>query len=159
MKVILQKDVQSLGDAGDIKEVAAGYARNYLIPRKLAVLAQAGSTRAALHLKKLAEIKRAKRVQEMQGVALELKSLGEITVAMRVGADRKLFGSVTPHLIAQSLAQKGFTLDKRKIEISEPIKALGVSTIKVKLAEGNTVPLSVKVVAAGEEENVEAAAG
>jgi large subunit ribosomal protein L9 len=151
MKVILQKDVSNLGDAGDIKEVASGFARNYLIPRKLAVAARAGSTKNALHQKRMIEVRRAKRIAEMKEVAGNLSSAGKIEISMRVGADNKLYGSVTPHMIAQALSARGFVVDKRKIEISEPIRSLGESQVKIKLAENNTVPLTVLVTGIADE--------
>jgi large subunit ribosomal protein L9 len=147
MKVILQKDIPSLGDAGEIKEVAAGHARNYLIPRRLVIPASVGSTRALEHQKRLIAIKAEKRKKEMEDVAARMKGVGPLVVKVRVGAKGKLFGSVTSMVVANALGELGFVLDKRKIEIGESIKSLGEFPIKVRLAEEITVPLKISVVA------------
>lgn len=146
MKVILQKDVPNLGDAGEIKEVAAGYARNFLIPRKLVVAAIGGSTKAAEHQKKQMALRAEKRHNEMADVSEKLKALGTIEVQVRVGAKGKLFGSVTSLTISQALTDAGFTVDKRKVELSDSIKSTGTYQVKVKLAEKISVPLTISVV-------------
>ncbi|MBX7058002.1 MAG: 50S ribosomal protein L9 [Leptospirales bacterium] len=147
MKVILQRDVANLGDAGDVKEVSRGFARNYLLPRKLVVLAQAGSQRALDHQKKLIQQKNAKRHTEMQKVAQELQGVKSIEVSVRVGARNKMFGSVTTQQIAAALAEKGFAVDRRKVELSDKIRNLGAYTIRIRLAEKVIVPLQLQVVA------------
>lgn len=152
MKVILQKDVPNLGDAGEIKDVASGFARNYLIPRKLVIPALEGNTRALEHQKKLMEIKSARRAKEMEGVAEKLKGLGSVQVSVRVGVGNKMFGSVTPMQIAQVLAENDFAIDRRKIELGEKIKAPGNYNFKVKLAEKISVPLTLEVIPIHEEE-------
>ena len=154
MKVILQKDVPNLGDAGEIKDVAAGFARNFLIPRKLVVAASTGSARAAEHQKKLMELSIEKRNQEMQSVAENLKALGELEMPVRVGSRGKLFGSVTTMAISQALHAAGFPVDKRKVELSENIKSTGKYQVKIRLAEKIIVPLSINVVA--DEESIAA---
>lgn len=147
MKVILQKDIPSLGDSGEIKEVAAGYARNYLIPKNLVIPASAGSTRALEHQKRLMAVKSEKRKKEMEGVAERMKGLGAVEIKVRVGAKGKLFGSVTTMAIAAALAEEGFVLDKRKIDTGESIKALGEYSVKVRLTDEITVPVKINVVA------------
>ncbi len=146
MKVILQKDVPNLGDAGDVKDVADGFARNYLLPRKLVVPAVGNSTKALEHHKKVIARKQAKRHQEMSGLAEKLKALGSVEIAVRVGQKKKLYGSVTPMDVARALTEKGFTIEKRKIEVTDPIRVLGNHKVRVRLAEKILVPLSVTVV-------------
>ncbi|RHX90827.1 50S ribosomal protein L9 [Leptospira stimsonii] len=135
MRVILQKDVINLGDAGDLKEVADGYARNFLFPKKLAVRANEGNTKAALHQKKLGELKREKRKKAMEGFSSNLVGK-EYEIVVKTGGGDKLFGAVTPMDVASILKKDGIELDKRKIEIAEPIRSLGSYKIKIRLAEG-----------------------
>ncbi|MBM9502006.1 50S ribosomal protein L9 [Leptospira sp. 201903071] len=135
MRVILQKDVINLGDAGDLKEVADGYARNFLFPKKLAVRANEGNTKAALHQKKLGELKREKRKKAMEGYSSNINGK-EYDIVVKTGGGDKLFGAVTPMDIASLLKKDGIELDKRKIEIAEPIRSLGSYKIKIRLAEG-----------------------
>ncbi|MDF3819237.1 50S ribosomal protein L9 [Leptospira sp. 96542] len=145
MKVVLQKDVLNLGDAGDIKEVADGYARNFLIPRRFAVRANEGNTKAAVHQKRLADLKREKRVKVMKelGASIDGKTY---EIKVKVGENDKLFGSVTANDIALAIKKGGVELDKRKLDLGEPIKTLGETKIKVKLAEGVVPQIIVKVV-------------
>ena len=135
MRIILQKDITNLGDAGDIKEVSPGYARNYLIPKKLAIIATDKSAKAVEFQKKLAQIKKENRKKSMQELAKQIEA-NTYTVSVKVGENDKLFGSVTSLDIANSLKSTGIEIDKRKIEISEPIKTLGTYQVKVKLADG-----------------------
>lgn len=164
MKVILQKDVANLGDAGEIKEVASGYARNYLLPRKLVIPAHAGSQRALEHHKRIMEQKATKRNAAMAKVSENLAGVKSLEITVRVGSNDRMFGSVTTAQIAALLSEKGFPLDKRKVELGEKIRALGNYQIKIRLAEKITVPLELVVVAdaesqaAAEEEAAEVAA-
>ncbi len=145
MKVILQKDHPNLGEAGDIKEVADGFARNFLIPQKIAIRADEGSTKAALHQKKLAEIKKEKKKKSLDGIAQTLKGK-EVEVFVKVGENDKLYGSVTHQDVANAIQSTfGIELDKRKIEFPENIKSLGQFNIKIKLAEGIQPELKLKV--------------
>jgi len=132
MKVILRKDFSQLGKIGDIVDVKNGYALNYLIPRQIAYHATPGSIRVLEEEKKqLAKI----NAKELEG-ARELSSQFEnlsVTIPVKVGEEDKLFGTVTSQDIADALAAKGYDIDKRKIEIAEPIKALGIYEITVKL--------------------------
>jgi large subunit ribosomal protein L9 len=147
MKVILQKDVPALGDAGDIKEVAEGYARNYLLPKKLVIVANESSRKAAEHQKKLIKIKKEKRKKASEGMAGSISGL-EITIPAQVGEEGKLFGSVTTMDIAKQLKERGFTIDKRKIQLDAPIRQEGEYTVNIKLDEG--INASVKVIVARE---------
>jgi len=144
MKVILQKDVPNLGDAGDIKEVADGYARNYLLPRKLVIPADESSRRVVEHQKRLIRIKKEKRKKQSQKTAESLAGM-ELRIAARVGEEGKLFGSVTSMDIAKSLKERGFEIDKRKIVIEQPIKQEGEYTVVIKLDEGQSVEIKVIV--------------
>lgn len=155
MKVILQKDINGLGDAGEVKEVKDGYARNYLLPRKLVLPAHAGSARALQHQQRLLAFKAERRKKAMQQLAGQMESVQEVEVGVMVGARKKLFGSVTPLMIAKALEEKGFTIDKRKIDLPESIRALGTYKVRIKLADGITVPLSVHVVPLNEVEEEE----
>lgn len=145
MKVILQKDVINLGDAGEVKEVADGYARNYLIPKKFAIRASEGSAKMALHQKRLADLKRDRRVKSMKEVASSLEGQS-IEIQVKAGENDKIFGSVTAQDIAQALADKGFTVDKRKVDLEQPIKAIGEYKIRLKLAEGIHSQINLAVV-------------
>jgi len=147
MKVILKQDIPNLGDAGEVKNVADGYARNYLIPKKLVISFNESSKKALEHQKRLIEIKKQKRKKIVQEIAKSYESLGTIEVAVRVGAKNKLFGSVTNAMIAKIIEEKtGKPIDRRKIQLNEPIKQLGEYKIKIHLSEEVTIPLVVKVV-------------
>jgi large subunit ribosomal protein L9 len=146
MKVILQKDVPSLGDASEIKNVADGYARNFLIPRKLAIPATKGSTKSAIHHQKIVELKKDKRNKEMKEVSGKIEGVA-IEISVKTGENDKLFGSVTPHEIAKTLSKTiGIDIDKRKIDLQDPIRNLGEYKLKVKLADGIHPQILVRVV-------------
>jgi len=146
MEVILREHVDHLGRRGDLVKVADGYARNYLLPRKLALLATEGNKkqiereRVKFDLKELEEQKVAQAVAErMAGV--------EIEIARKVGETEALYGSVTSSDIAAALAAKGFELDRRKLQLAEPLKRIGEFDIPVKLHRDVTAHIKVKVVA------------
>ena len=145
MKVILQKDIPSLGDAGDIKEVAEGFARNYLLPKKLVIIANDSSKKAIEHQKKLIKIKKDKRKKSSEQIAQSMSGV-ELTITAQVGEEGKLFGSVTSMDIAKHLKEKGFEIDKRKILLDAPIKQEGEFKISIKLEEGLTASVKVNVV-------------
>lgn len=145
MKVVLQKDVVNLGDAGEVKEVASGYARNYLFPKKLALRANEGNAKVAAHQKKLIELKKDKRKKAMKDVSGQLN--GKVfEIEVKTGKNDRLFGSVTSMDIAKLLAENGFEIEKRKIDIPEPIKTLGVFKVRLKLAEGIQSVIDIKVI-------------
>ena len=144
MKVILQKDVANLGDAGDIKDVAEGYARNFLLPRKLVIPADESSKKVVEHQKKLIKLKKEKRKKNSEKLAGSMAGL-ELNITVQVGEEGKLFGSVTSMDIAKKLKEKGFDIDKKKIIIESPIKQEGEYTIKIKLDEGQTPSIKVTV--------------
>ena len=145
MKVILQKDIPSLGDAGDIKEVAEGFARNYLLPKKLVIFANESSKKAIDHQMKLIKIKKDKRKKTSEQIAAGMSGV-ELTITAKVGEEGKLFGSITSMDIAKHLKEKGFDIDKRKILLDAPIKAEGEYKISIKLEEGLTATVKVIVV-------------
>lgn len=150
MKVILQKDIPNIGDAGEIKEVRDGYARNFLIPRKMVLPATAGSTKAAVHQKRLINLKTEKRRKEMAQLSEKLKSIAEIEMMIRVGAKNRVFGSITSAMIAKVIEEKTdgqLIIDRRKIEPGDPIKALGEYKLRINLAADIKVPFVVKVIA------------
>ncbi len=132
MKVILRKDHDKLGKIGELVDVKDGYARNYLIPMKVAFAATSGNMRALEEEKRQSAQRQAKEVKSSQKLAVELEKLS-LTIQMKVGEDEKLFGSVTSQMIADALKEKGFEIDKRIIDLEEPIKALGIYTVPVKL--------------------------
>lgn len=145
MKVILSKDVPNLGDAGDTKEVASGYARNYLFPKKLALRADDSNAKVAQHQKRLAEIKREKKKKELKEVANSLQNK-VIEIPVKVGEKDKLFGSVTAIDISNALKKLGQDIEKRKIEVPEHIKSLGDYKVKIKLSDGIQANIEIKVV-------------
>jgi large subunit ribosomal protein L9 len=132
MKVILRKDHEKLGSTGSVVDVKDGYARNYLIPNNLAYPASAGSVRALEEEKKQVTMRANKELKAGERLAAELEKVS-ITLQMKVGEDEKLFGSVTAQMIGDALKEKGFEIDKRIIDLEEPIKALGIYTVNVKL--------------------------
>jgi large subunit ribosomal protein L9 len=145
MKVILRKDQEKLGTVGAVVEVKAGYARNYLVPKGIAYPATEGSIRALEEEKKQAGRRETKLLKASQARAAELEKLS-LTIKVKVGEDEKLFGSVTSQDIADAVKEKGIELDKRIIDVPEPIKALGIYTVDVKLHPSVTGKLKVWVV-------------
>ncbi len=144
MKVILQKDIPNLGDAGDVKEVAAGYARNYLLPKNLVMLYNESSHKAKEHQNALIKKKKEKRKKESEKIADAIKGL-DIRLSAKVGEDDRLFGSITTGDIAKKLAEAGYPIDKRKLHLDENIKTLGEHSVSVKLEEGLTTSIKVTV--------------
>jgi large subunit ribosomal protein L9 len=132
MKVILRQEFEQLGHIGDVIDVKEGYARNYLLPRSIAYLATPSSIQRLEEEKKQQSRGVEKEKRSSEKLAAELEKVS-ITIQMKVGEDEKLFGSVTSQMIAESLKEKGLTIDKRHIELEESIKALGIYTVNVKL--------------------------
>jgi len=145
MKVILRKDQEKLGAVGALIDVKDGYARNYLIPKGIAFPATEGSLRALEEEKKQAGRRETKVLKASQQRAVELEKLS-ITIKVKVGEDEKLFGSVTAQDIADAVKEKGIDLDKRIIEVPEPIRALGIYTVDAKLHPQVTGKIKVWVV-------------
>lgn len=148
MKIILQKDVINLGDAGEVKEVADGYARNFLFPKKLAIRASEGSTKMALHQKRLADLKKEKKAKEMKNLSSQIDGQS-LEIKVKTGENDKIFGSVTSGDISNALSAKGFSVDKRKIDLEQPIKSLGEFKIKLRLAENVQATINLAVIGQG----------
>ncbi len=132
MKVILRRNFDQLGKVGDVANVKDGYARNYLIPRQIAYQATKGNILALEEEKKQILKKEAKELDIAQKLANEIEKVS-ITIPVKVGEEDKIFGTVTSQMIADSMKEKGFDVDKRKIEITEPIKSLGIYSVAIKL--------------------------
>jgi len=148
MKVILLEDIKNVGKKGSVYNAAEGYARNFLLPRKLAIEANKANMNE-LELKRKAETGKAQK--ELESAERSGKALNDVTVTVRVkaGENGKLFGSVTNREIAQALyEQHNITVDKKRITISEPIKSTGGTVVDVKLHSNITAKLSVDVVKA-----------
>ena len=150
MEVILREHVDNLGRRGEIVKVAAGYARNYLLPRKLALPATAGNRKHVERERRIMEAREAEEKGQAEALASRL-ALVEISIARRVGETEQLFGSVTAVDIAEYLKGKGFEIDRRKLILPEPIKTLGGHQVPLKLHREVSVPLTVKVVKEGAE--------
>lgn len=148
MKVILQEDIKGLGKKGDLVDVAEGYGRNYLFPRKLAVSVTEGKLRDASFISEGRAKKDARLHQNATNLAAKMDGL-TVTVASRAGEGGKLYGAITSRDIALELERVLHqTIDKRKIELSEPIKSLGMYKVQVRLHPGVQVAVQVQVVAA-----------
>ena len=145
MKVILMQDVKGKGKKGQMIEVSDGYARNYMLPRKIAVEATADAVNTMRMNDKAAAEKAAKERAEAMEISKKLRDMTLVVTAKGGGAGR-LFGSVTNQEIADALKQSsGIALDKRKIVISDPIKSVGTYTVQCKLGYEITAPLTVKI--------------
>jgi large subunit ribosomal protein L9 len=148
MQVILREHVDNLGRRGEIVRVADGYARNYLLPRKLALLATEGNKKQIERERGKFVAKEAEEQKVAEALAERLGAL-EIAIAKKVGETEALYGSVTTADIAEALAAQGFQIDRRKLHLSEPIKRLGDFDIPVRLHPDVTAHLKVRVVAEG----------
>jgi large subunit ribosomal protein L9 len=148
MEVILREHVDNLGKRGEIVKVADGYARNYLLPRKLALPATDGNRKHVERERKIMESREAEEKGQAEAMAARLAAI-DISIARRVGETDQLYGSVTSADIADVLKAKGFDIDKRKLILPEPIKAIGDHDVPLKLHREVTVPLKVHVVKEG----------
>ncbi|MFH1438415.1 MAG: 50S ribosomal protein L9 [Pseudomonadota bacterium] len=146
MKIILQEDIKNLGRSGDVVTVKDGFARNYLIPKNLAIRATTKNVKVLSHQKKLIDARIAKRKKTFESLkeALEGRS---ITVPMAVGKDEKLYGSVTARDIEHALLEDNIKVDKKLILLKENIKTLGVYPVHIALGDGEEVEIKVWVVA------------
>ncbi len=145
MKVILRQNYEALGQVGDIVDVKDGYARNFLIPRNIAYAALAGNIRALEEEKKNLAKKTEQELQAAETLAAELEKVS-VTIPVQVGEEDKIFGTVTTQMITDALKEKGYDVDKRKIEIDEQIKSLGIYGISIKLHPNVTAKIKVWVV-------------
>ena len=148
MEVILREHVDNLGRRGEIVKVADGYARNYLLPRKLALPATEGNRKHVERERKIMEAREAEEKGQAASIATRLSAV-DITIARRVGETEALYGSVTAADIADYLKARGFEIDRRKLILPEPIKTLGDHDVPLKLHREVTVPLTVHVVREG----------
>ena len=144
MEVILREDIEKLGSRGQVVKVAAGYARNFLLPKRLAVAATESNKKIVEQERQAHLRKEAKLVGEAQDLAKIMLGTA-ITIKQKAGEADQLFGSVTSKDIADALAAKGFNIDRRKIQLNDPIKQLGEYTVPVKLHKDVTVDVSVLV--------------
>ena len=149
MEVILKEDVQKLGHRGDVVKVADGYGRNYLLPKKLAIEATAGNKKVIEQMKASAVRKAQKDKADAEALAKQFEGVS-VTITRRAGEQDQLFGSVTSSDIAAELEKKGFTVDRRKIELDQPIKTVGEHNVSIRLFR--EVSATVKVTVAKEEE-------
>ncbi len=149
MDVILREDIDNLGIRGEMVKVAAGYARNYLLPKKLAVAATESN-------KKIVEQERQAHLRKEAKLASEATDLAKLmtgtvlTISAKAGENDQLFGSVTAKDVAEALEAKGFTIDRRKIQLDEPIRSLGEHKVMVRLHREVSTEVTVNVVRAGE---------
>ncbi|MCI0329474.1 MAG: 50S ribosomal protein L9 [candidate division Zixibacteria bacterium] len=150
MKVILKEDVEKLGKVGEVVRVADGYARNYLLPRQLATVATKGTLKAVEHITREKALRDQKRRRELERLKQSIEKLSLMT-EKETGEEDRLFGSVTSSEIAELLAQQGIGVDRRKIELEEPIKALGIYEVPVRLGLDITATLKLWVVRKKEE--------
>ena len=145
MEVILKEDVANLGQIGEVVRVRDGYARNFLLPRGLVLEANKKNLKTFEHHKKIVGDQKQKIVRQAQAVGDQLNGVS-LVIAMKVGEEGKLFGSVTNIHIEKALKAKGLSVDRRKIQLAEPIKVAGDYNVPVRLSADITVPLKVSVV-------------
>jgi large subunit ribosomal protein L9 len=145
MEVILREHVDNLGQRGEVVKVAAGYARNFLLPRKLALLVNDGNRKLVDRERKIADTREAEERQTAEALAARIAQI-ELTISRRVGDTEQLYGSVTSADLAEALSTKGIDVDRRKIQLGEPLKALGETSVPIKLHRDVTAQLKVHVV-------------
>ncbi len=145
MQVLLLKDIEGLGHAGDIVEVSGGYARNYLLPRKLAITATPGAQKQAQSIREAAQRRRDRKLLEAKSLAARVD--GQVlTFKMRVGEGDRLYGSVTNSDIAEALSRAtGLEVERRNVELEHPLKTLGQHPVTVKIGSGVTATVQVNV--------------
>ncbi len=150
MEVILREHVDNLGRRGDIVKVANGYARNYLLPRNLALLPTEGNRKHIERERAKFEVREAEDRKVAEALAERLSNIS-ISIARKVGETEALYGSVTTADIAEALAAKGFEIDRRKLQLGEPIRKIGAFDVPVKLHRDVTARVKVQVIAEGSE--------
>lgn len=147
MRIILLQDHEGLGSAGDQQDVKDGYARNYLIPKGVALKADKNSLKRFQEMARLKEMRKDRALKKSKELAEKLRSLS-LTVPVQVGEEDRVFGAVTSLEIAQQLKEKGYEIDKRQIMLGEPIKALGIFEIPIKLHSEITTSVKLWVIKA-----------
>ena len=151
MKLILTQDVEKLGEEGDLVTVKDGFGRNFLIPRGLARLATAGAVRAHEEERRQKSRRLAKKKDSALEVARQLEAT-EVLIPVKVGEENRIFGTVTSQQLAVELAKRGFEVDRRKVELSEDIRVIGVYSATVRLHPEVTAEVKVRVVSDSEGE-------
>lgn len=150
MKIILKEDLESLGKCGEVIQVKDGYARNYLFPKNLAIPATKGNLSSIEEITRQKKFRDEKKKKGEEKLKSDLEKIS-ITAEVKVGEEDRVFGSVTSQDIAELLKEQGFEIDKRRIDLEEPIKALGVYTVPVKIHGDIVANLKLWVVKQGEE--------
>jgi large subunit ribosomal protein L9 len=145
MQVILKEDVHNLGKAGELVKVKPGFGRNYLIPQGKAIAATAANVKEIEHQKKVIAAKQAQLSKDAQSMADKLAAI-EVQIERQAGEEDKLFGSVTSRDIESALADKGVTIDHKKVHMPDPIKTIGYHTVEIRLGNGVTGKIKVVVV-------------
>lgn len=145
MKIILTKDVKALGKSGEIKEVSDGYAKNYLLKNGLAKLATNANVAENKAQKNAADFHYAEQKKEAQNLAEKLKGK-VVRLAIKCGENGKIFGSITAQNISEALEKIGFNIEKKKIDLSSPIKTIGIHEVEIKLFQGVSTKIKVDVV-------------
>ena len=145
MKIILREDVEKLGKAGEVVKVADGFGRNYLIPRQLAVLANVRNMKTLDHDRKAIETRAKKARKTAEATAATLSAVA-LTLSAKAGEEGKLFGAVTTRDIAEALGKTGITVDRKAIQLAEPIKQVGDYKVKIRVAADVLPEISVSVV-------------
>jgi large subunit ribosomal protein L9 len=148
MEVILKEDIANVGKIGEVVRVRDGYARNYLLPRGLVVIANKKNLKTFEHQKKVVGDQKQKILRQAQAVSDQLSGMA-LVIPMKAGEEGRLFGSVTNMQIEKALKAKGLNVDRRKIHLEEPIKSIGDYEIPIRLSADLTVPLKVSVTAEG----------
>ncbi len=144
MKVLLKEHIEGVGHLGDVLEVSDGFARNFLLPRKKAIEASERNVKEFEHHARIMAEKARKEKIELEAHAKQVSAVS-LTFTMQAGKDGKLFGSVTSKDIEEGLAEKGFAIDRRKIQLTQPIKAMGTVAVPIKLHRDVTATVSVEV--------------
>jgi large subunit ribosomal protein L9 len=146
MELILREDIEKLGNRGEVVKVAAGYARNYLLPKRLAVVANA-SNKKIVDQEREAHLRREAKLESEAADLAKLLSAVSVTIKQKAGEEGHLFGSVNPKDIAEALEKQNYTIDRRKIQLADPIKQVGEYKIPVKLHKDVTAEITVIVAA------------
>jgi len=148
MKVILLKDVPSIGHAGEVREVKDGYARNFLLPRHLAAPATESNLQSLTHTREAAKQRESRILLEAAGLKSRLEAL-VVEVHARAGEEGRLFGSITAQDIADAINRKGFEITKKQIELPDPIRATGFYKVQVRLHHQHAAMVEINVIGAG----------
>ncbi len=145
MKIILREDVEKLGKAGEVVKVKDGFGRNYLIPQNLAVLANVRNMKALDHDRRTIEMRTKKTLKAAEATAAALSAVS-LTIPAKAGEEGKLFGAITSRDIAEALAKAGLTIDRKAIQLADPIKQVGDYKVKIRVAADVLPEISVSVV-------------